>query len=229
MKVTRLSWDGESPSIAALVRGLVEPVDEASAIAAEVIAEVRAGGDEALLGLCERFDGARPSPLVIEGDALRDARDRADREVVAALRIAIANVRAVAEAQIGGSEATVEPGQGQRVTVRSVALASAAIYAPEAGRLIPRASSWGWCRRGWPGSSGSSSQRRRVPAGRSPTRFLPRQRSAGADCVYAAGGAQVIAALAYGTESVQSVDLIAGPGGPVVQSRQARGIARCRN
>ena len=76
----------------------------------------------------------------------------------------------------------------------------------------------GWSRPGSRESNGSSSPRRPSPAPASPRRpCSPPAAIVGADAFYAVGGAQAIAALAYGTESIPAVDVIAGPGSPWVQ------------
>lgn len=217
MKVTRLSWDGESTSITALVRGLARPGDDAARTAAEVIAAVRAEGDEALLRFSERFDSVRPRSLTAGPSEMADARDRADLELIAALELAAENVRQVAEAQVADKPVTIDPGQGQMITIRQVPVASAAIYAPGGRAAYPSSVIMGVVPARVAGVERVVVASPPGPDGEVPGPILAAAAVAGADQVYAMGGAQAIAALAYGTESVSSVDFIGGPGGPVVQ------------
>ena len=98
---------------------------------AEIIAEVRAGGDDAVRRLPERFDRAKlgPDELRVDARELEASVGVPPPEVIAGLRTAITNVRAVVEAQLREPVA-LELQAGQRVEVAEVPLRRAGIYVP---------------------------------------------------------------------------------------------------
>ena len=135
----------------------------------------------------------------------------------AALETAAANIRAVAEAQLA-DEIRVELEQGQSVELREVPVGSAGIYAPGGAASYPSTVLMGCIPAKIAGV-------RRVALATPPGRgerpvsdvILAAAAIGGADEVYAVGGAQAIAALAIGTELIEPVDVIAGPGNRYVQ------------
>jgi histidinol dehydrogenase len=238
---------------AAEVRALVPRGESFASAVAEILSAVRDGGDAALRELTMRYDtgGADPGPLRVPTEDLEgalaelDGPDRgaatsggdgaeepgreagaSDRApgVRAALELAIENVRAVAEAGVDGDR-EVSLSHGQRVTLRDVPVARAAIYVPSGRAPYPSTVVMGVV----------TAQAARVqevvvcsPPGLD-GKVLPLVRAAcaltGVDEVYAIGGAQAIGALAYGTETIRPVDVIVGPGNLWVQEakRQVAG------
>jgi histidinol dehydrogenase len=120
---------GAAAELAARIRGPAAPADAVSEAVTGIVAAVRERGDEALRELVERFDEVCGAPLAVPAGELRAALDGVDPDVRAGLEVAIANVRAVAEAGVGG-DAAVDLPQGQRVLLREVQVRRAAIYAP---------------------------------------------------------------------------------------------------
>lgn len=185
----------------------------------EIVARVRAGGDAAVCELTAEIDGAivTPGRLRVEPAALTAAVDALDGAVADGLRAAIANVTAVAEAGLRERTVTELP-DGQVVDVEEIAVRRAGVYAP-AGRASYPSSvvmAAATARAAGVGEiavcAGPSS-----PDGEIDPAILAACSLCGVDEVYRAGGAQAVAALAYGTETVAPVDVIAGPGGPWVQ------------
>lgn len=217
MKVERLRWDGEDArGLAARLRGSPEPTAEVAAAVTETITRVREEGDAAVLELGRRFDGHRPETLRVADAALAGAEAAIPAELRSAIERSAANIRAVAEAQIQ-PEREADLAEGQRITVTEVPVGAAAIYAP--GGRAPYPSS---VLMGVIPAIVAGVQRIVVASPPSADGFPDRSilaaaKIAGATEVYAMGGAQAIAALAYGTESVAPVDVIAGPGSPWVQ------------
>lgn len=183
---------------------------------AEIIDGVRAGGDEALIHYTREFDGVslQPGELRVDLDFIQAAARRADSRAVEAFREAIRNIRAFHEHQRESSwEVTTECGAtvGQRI----LPIASAGLYVPGGRAAYP-----------------SSVAMNAVPAqvagvGRiaiaTPPGTLERTpvvaaviNELGIREVYRVGGAQAIAAFAFGTETVPRVDKIAGPGNAYV-------------
>ena len=97
-----------------------------------IAAEIAERGDAALLDLTAKFDApeAEALNLRVGRREARTALENLDPPVRDALEIAVANVRAVAEAQLGGGEKVVTLPQGQTVTVGDIPVAAAGIYAP---------------------------------------------------------------------------------------------------
>ena len=107
------------------------PPSSRSEEVAHIIETVRAGGDRAVLELTERFDHAElgPEDLRVDPRELEVSVGIPEPALLEALRTAIANVRAVAEAQLGEPVAVVGL-QGQRIEVSEVPVGRAAIYVP---------------------------------------------------------------------------------------------------
>jgi histidinol dehydrogenase len=220
MRIESFDWDGRDPlALAADIRGLQPSLGEVGDTVAEIITAVRERGDDAVAELEERF-GAGPvdPPMLPVPDAeVRSALERLDPEMRAALDDAAANIRAVAEAQLG-EERRVELEQGHSVELREVPVGSAAVYAPGGTASYPSTVLMGCLPAKIAGV-------RRVALATPPAQgeppvsdlILAAAAIGGADEIYPLGGAQAIAALAIGTQMVSPVDVIAGPGNRYVQ------------
>src|SRR5215211_6312661 len=116
---------------AARVRARVPPGASVADPVREIVAEVRAEGDEALLRHERRFGGGE-KPLRVPPEELAAALEVLDGDVRAGLEVAIANVRTVAEAGLDPEAAASFP-EGHTVRLREIPVQSAAVYVP-AGR-----------------------------------------------------------------------------------------------
>ncbi len=190
--------------------------EEITSAVAETIAAVAARGDEAVLDLGERFDGGRPESLRVGEGELDRALESLAPELRGALELSAANIRAVAEAQ-PASSTEVELPAGQRVRVDEIPVGAAAIYAPGGRAPYPSTVLMGVIPALVAGVPRVVVASPPGPSGAPDPVVLAAARLAGAHEVYATGGAQAIAALAHGTESVPAVDVVAGPGSPWVQ------------
>ena len=183
-------------------------LDAAIAVAAPIVADVRDRGDAALLEWTERFDGPRPDGFRVPAERIEAAT--VDDDVLVALRSMIHAVRTFNEAQ-RPVDTSVEAAPGIVSERRWLPLASVGICVPSGTYPLP-----------------SSLVMAAVPA---LVAGVPRiavvtpnpvdvtlvvARELGLDEVYAVGGAQAIAALAYGTASIAPVDRIVGPGNAYV-------------
>lgn len=212
MRTRRFEWGGAVETAAAIRAWAAEsavPVD-----VAPIEREVIELGDEAVLRLTARFDATENAPeaLRVDPELATAALAELDPALREALDIAAANVRAVAEAQLGDSREVVELPQGQTVTVRWVPVGAAGIYAPGGRAAYP--SSVLMC--AIPARV-AGLERIALASPPGPDGSLhPLVLAAAALCeveeIYAMGGAQAIFALAHGTETVAPVDVIAGPG-----------------
>ena len=213
MRLERLAVGADPAAAAAAVRALAPAPASVSAAVAEIVAAVRDGGDRALREFVARFDtGGAPPP-----ESLALAREELDvglldDDVRAGLDVAIANVALVADAGIGEDVEVALP-QGQRVVLREVPVRRAAIYVPGGRAPYPSTVVMGVV------TARASGVEQVVVLTPAPVGPLIRGACAlcGAHEVYAMGGAHGVAALAYGTETIERVDVIAGPGSLIVQ------------
>ncbi len=189
---------------------------ELTSVVAEIIEEVRRRGDAALLDYTARFDNVRlkADELRVDENTLRANAARVDKKVLEALRASIGNVRAFHERERVASW-EMEMGRGVRLGQRITPIESAGLYVPGGTASYP-----------------SSVVMNVVPAQvagvrriavATPPRTLAETPAVAAALVelgvteiYCVGGAQAIAALAYGTETVPRVDIITGPGNKFV-------------
>ncbi len=187
------------PPDAAALRARVATGASVAGAVAEVIADVRARGDAAVLDLERRFG----NPV----DGLRVAAPTPDAlapEVRAALLVARDNVTAVARAGLTGDREVRLP-QGQTVVLRELPVRRAGIYAPGGQAPYPSSIVMGV-------ATARAAGVDQVAVCAAHPVMQAAAALCGADEVYAMGGAQAVAALAYGTETVEPVDVIAGPG-----------------
>jgi histidinol dehydrogenase len=220
MRFAPFDWDGSDPrGLAAQIRALQPPQGELAKTVSEIIEEVRTGGDAALAQIEARFGGQlRPPESFRQPDErIRSAADRIDRELRDALRTAAGNIRAVAEAQLADAR-DLKLGEGQTIGLREVPVGSAGIYAPGGGAAYPSTVLMGCV----PAKvAGVERVVLVTPGGTAeapvPDVVLAAAAISEADEVYTVGGAQAIAALALGTETIEPVDVIAGPGNRYVQ------------
>jgi len=187
--------------------------DRVQRTVAEVIAAVRARGDEALLDYTRRFDGwtpAGPADLEIPPADMIRALGSIPPEQREALELAAARIRAHAEHQrLAGFSYREADGTllGQQVTP----LDRVGLYVPGGKAAYPSSV----LMNAIPAKVAGVAELIMVvptPKGEHNDLVLAAARVAGVDRVFAIGGAQAVAALAYGTESVPSVDKVVGPG-----------------
>jgi histidinol dehydrogenase len=187
---------------------------ELTSVVAAIIADVQVRGDAALIDYTARFDRVELKELRISRDDLQRYSEGIDEAVRQALRLAIANVRGFHERQIERSW-TFVPAEGVELGQRITSLDSVGLYVPGGTAAYPL-----------------SVVMNVVPAQvagverivvTTPPRTLSESPAVAAALlelgiteVYAVGGAQAIAALAFGTETVPRVDKITGPGNKYV-------------
>lgn len=191
------------------VRGAVSAVDDDTvAKAAVIVREVRTGGDAALRGWAERLgDVAVGAELMVSAEALEAAYvalPAADQEL---LQRVAERVRVFAEAQRGALRDMVLALPGGRAGHTVAPVEAAGCYAP--GGRFPLPSSVLMTAV----TARTAGVSRVIVASPRPAQMtLAAAHVAGADWLLAVGGAQAVAALAYGTESVGRCDVIVGPG-----------------
>ena len=179
----------------------------------EIIENVRANRDAAIFDYTKRFDGAdiNAENILVTEDEIKEAYEKVDEKLLTVIRKALVNIRKYHEKQRQYSWFDSEESGiilGQKVT----ALEKVGVYVPGGKAVYP-----------------SSVLMNIVPAkvagvktivmttppgkdGKVNPATLVAAKEAGVDAIYKVGGAQAIAALAFGTESVPKVDKIVGPG-----------------
>lgn len=196
---------------AALARPSVVPDADRRAKVAAILADVRARGDAAVREYAKRFDGCELDSLIVPAAELEKAWNGLAAEERAALESAAKRIEAFHAAQAPGV-ARVETSPGVACERRWVPLDVVGLYAP--GGSAPLVSTVLMV--GLPAKLAGCPERVLAsPAGKDgklDARLLAAARLAGITKVLRAGGAQAIAALAYGTESVPKCDKIFGPG-----------------
>ncbi len=175
-----------------------------------IIRDVREDGDNAVRYYNSRIDGATVGDLKVSRDEIAEAYHTLDSELVEALKFAAERVRRYHETQLRGAMFDFQQnGLGQMTR----AIQRAAIYVP--GTRAPLPSTVLMC--AIPARVAGVDEvylaSPVLPDGTVPPVKLVAADIAGVDGVYKCGGAQGIAAFAYGTESIPKVDKIAGPGG----------------
>jgi len=201
-----------SPETRALLLGR-EPRDgrDLGPAVAAILADVRSRGDRALLEMAERFDGVELDALEVPRARRRAALDALDPDVRRALDRAAANIVRFHEALIP-AEVTVEVERGVRVTRVWAPLERVGVYAPGGRAAYPSSVLMGVAPAKAAGVSEVLLCSPPGPSGLPPQEVLAAAEIAGADRLFAVGGAGAIGALAFGTASVPAVDAIVGPG-----------------
>jgi histidinol dehydrogenase len=216
---------GEGARVVGALRELVPARQQISERVAEILATVRREGDRALADYTSRFDtaGAPAPPIRVPAAVLAEAAARLEPDVRAGLELAAANVARVAQAGLA-SASRVEFGS-HSVTLRETPVHRGAVYVPGGRAPYPSSVVMGVTCARVAGVGHVSVCAPPGPGGELHAAVLAAAAITGADAVYRIGGAQAVAALAYGTESVQAVDVLVGPGNLWVQEakRQAFG------
>lgn len=216
------SAPGFEASFTALLSAKREDSPDVDETVAAIIADVRARGDTALIELTERFDRIRltPETLPIRRDEIDTAVGQlypADR---AALELAADRIRAYHVRQLPQDERWTDP-EGATLGWRWTPVSAVGLYVP--GGLATYPSSL--LMNAVPAKVAGVERLAVVvptPDGKINPAVLAAARIAGVDEIYRVGGAQAVAALAYGTKTIRPVDKITGPGNAFVAAAKRR-------
>jgi histidinol dehydrogenase len=202
---------GDAAELAARARGLTVGGEDVRDAVRAIVDDVRTRGDAALDEYVERFDRTGGAALRVGAEELDAAAAALRDDVRRGLEVAMRNVAAVAGASLG-DDAELRLPEGQRVVVRELPVRRAGIYVPGGRAPYPSTVVMGAVTARVAGVEEIA-----VCAPGAHPVILAACALCGVDEVYRMGGAQAIAALAYGTERVPRVDVIAGPGNLWVQ------------
>lgn len=193
----------------------VVPTVNVEDIVTDIIKNVRERGDAALYEYCEKFDGARLSSLEVSEEEIAEAFDLVEPEFIRILQEAAENIRAFHEKQVRNSF-IINDKKGVVMGQKVIPIEKAGLYVPGGTAAYPSTvlmdsipAKIAGCREivmvTPPSKNGKVN-----PA------ILAAARVAGVTRIFKLGGAQAVAALAYGTESVPAVHKIVGPGNAFV-------------
>ncbi|MBQ1976778.1 MAG: histidinol dehydrogenase [Clostridia bacterium] len=191
------------------------PTESVSDTVAEIIARVREAGDAALYEYGEKFDGVRLTSLAVTPEEMEEALTLVEDEFLAILKKAAVNIRRFHEKQVRNSFILNEE-NGVVIGQKIIPVDRAGLYVPGGTAAYPSTvlmdaipAKIAGCREVVmvtpPGKDG-----RVNPV------ILAAAHVAGIDRIFKVGGAQAVAALAYGTQSIPKVDKIVGPGNAYV-------------
>ena len=214
---------GEVPNDTILARR--DTAFNVQAPVAAILADVIARGDEALRDYTERFDGVRPARFEVSAEEFEEALASVSPAFLAVLEEAAANIRAYHEKQKRGSFVMAER-EGVVLGMKYTPIEKVGLYVPNGTAPYP-----------------STVLMDAIPAkiagcpelvmvtppskdGKVDPGILAAARVAGIDRVFKVGGAQAIAALAYGTESIPAVYKIVGPGNAYVAEAKKQVFGR---
>jgi histidinol dehydrogenase len=212
--------DGSEPDFETLFGALAsakrETAEDVEAAVRAIIDDVRQRGDVALIAYTRKFDRLELTPdrLAITGSAFAEAERAVTAEARAALALAAERIEAFHRRQVPADDRYTDA-QGVELGLRWTAIEAVGLYVPGGTAAYP-----------------SSVLMNAIPArvagverivmvvptpdGAINPLVLVAARLAGVDEVYRVGGAQAVAALAYGTETIRPVDKIVGPGNAYV-------------
>ena len=204
---------GEVPASEVFAR--TEPSFNVEAIVAEIIANVRENGDAALYAYCEKFDKAKLTALQVTKEEIDEAVASVEPKFLDILARAAENIRAFHSRQVRNSFVLTEE--------NGVVLGQKIIPVDRAGLYVPGGTA------AYPSTVLMDSIPAKIAGVKEVVMVTPPNKEgkvnpvilaaasiAGVDKIFKVGGAQAVAALAYGTESIPKVDKIVGPGNAFV-------------
>ena len=213
MRIVKLTKETTNNLLEELLKRSPNSYGEYEGRVNEIIEDVRARRDEAVFAYTKRFDGAdiNADNILVTEEEIKEAYELVDPSLVSVIRKSLSNIQSFHKKQLQQSWFTTEENGillGQKVTP----LQTVGVYVPGGKAVYP-----------------SSVLMNIIPAktagveriimttppdknGKVYPSTLVAAKEAGADAIYKAGGAQAIAAMAFGTESIPRTDKIVGPG-----------------
>ncbi|MGH9558290.1 MAG: histidinol dehydrogenase [Bryobacteraceae bacterium] len=189
-----------------LIRRKTARLDEAERVVVPIVADIRARGDAAVLEYARKFDGFEGSSLRVGRSECDSAKERLAPEFVSAVELAARNIREYAAAQLP-RESTIEYTDGRKLGQIVRPLDSMGAYIPAGRYPLPST----LLMTAIPAQV-ASVEHIAITCPRPSQEILGICSMLGIENLYRVGGAQAIAALAYGTESIPRVERIVGPG-----------------
>lgn len=202
-----------------------EPTVNVEAIVTEIIDNVRKNGDKALFEYCRKFDKAELTDLQVSAAEMQEAMDTVDPEFVEILRQAAANIRRFHEKQKRNSF-IINDQPGIVIGQKIIPVDRAGLYVPGGTAAYPSTVLMDSIPAKIAGCPEVVIVTPPGPDGKINPVILAAAAVAGVDRIFKVGGAQAIAALAYGTETIPKVDKIVGPGNAFVAEAKKQVFGR---
>lgn len=193
----------------------VTPKANVEQIVTDIILDVRKNGDEALIKYCQKFDGATLSSLRVTEEEIKDAVSQVEPEFIEVLKKAEKNIRLFHEKQKRDGFC-IKKENGVILGQKIIPMDSAGLYVPGGTASYPSTVLMDSIPAKIAGCKRVVMVTPPNKQGKINPYILAAASVAGVDEIYKVGGAQAIAALAYGTESIKKVDKIVGPGNAFV-------------
>ena len=193
----------------------VEPQVDVTGVVKDIIANVITNGDSALYEYCARFDGAKLDALEVTTQELDEAIASVSPELIRILETAAANIRKFHQAQVR-TGFTIEEKNGIKLGQKVIPMDRVGIYVPGGTAAYPSTVLMDSIPAKIAGCGEIVMVTPPGKTGKINPAILAAAKIAGIDRIFKVGGAQAVAALAYGTESVPKVDKIVGPGNAFV-------------
>lgn len=193
----------------------VEPTVNVEGIVTEIIANVRQNGDKALFEYCEKFDKAKLTALQVTKEEIDEALAAVEPGFIGILERAAANIRKFHSRQVRNSF-LINDENGIVVGQKIIPVDRAGLYVPGGTAAYPSTVLMDSIPAKIAGVPEVVMVTPPNAAGKVNPYILAAASVAGIDKIFKVGGAQAIAALAYGTESIPRVDKIVGPGNAFV-------------
>ena len=212
MRILKLTEDTRKDILQNLLKRSPNNYGEFEGRVNAIIEEVRNNRDQAVFNYTKQFDGAdiNAGNILVTEEEITEAYEQVDTTLLAVIRKSLVNIKKYHEKQVQNSWFTTEDGiiLGQKVT----ALATVGVYVPGGKAVYPSSVLMNVL----PAKvAGVDRIVMCTPPGKDGKVYpstLVAAKEAGVDEIYKVGGAQAIAAMAFGTESVPKVDKIVGPG-----------------
>ncbi|MDR0335040.1 MAG: histidinol dehydrogenase [Methanomassiliicoccaceae archaeon] len=186
----------------------VSKTDSAVKDVLKIIDQVKAHGDKALIELAKKFDNEDIDSIAVPRDEIDDAYDELSEDLIDALETAAANIQRFHEMQLDGDLKLTEVEPGVFLGVKSTPLERIGVYIPGGRAPYPSSALMGVI----PARVAGVDEVICCSPPKIDPVTLVAMDIAGADEIYQAGGAQAIAAMAFGTRTMERVQKIVGPG-----------------
>ena len=201
------------------------PSVNVESIVAEIIENVKENGDKALFSYCEKFDKAKLTALQVSEAEMQAAAEAVDPEFLAILEKAAANIRRFHERQVRNSF-ILNDRDGTVIGQKIIPVDRAGLYVPGGTAAYPSTVLMDSIPAKIAGVREVGMVTPPNAEGKVNPVILAAAKVAGIDKVFKVGGAQAIAALAYGTESIPKVDKSGGPGNACVAEAKKQVFGR---
>ena len=217
MRIVKLTAESKKGLLEDLLQRSPNHYGQYESAVAEIIETVKKGGDEALFSYTEKFDHCKmdAAHIRVTREEIDEAYQKVDADFVEVMKKSAANIRAFHEKQLRNSWFDPKP-DGTILGMKILPIAIAGVYVPGGKAAYPSSVLMNVLPAKVAGVERIIMTTPPGADGKVNPGTLVAAHIAGVDEIYKVGGAQAIAALAYGTESIPKVDKIVGPGNAFV-------------